>query len=91
MAPCDDVENSCGVLQSGGITMARDEDDFLASITGAGAKHTVGESLDSLSIEKLERRLALLRAEIERIEREKVRKHASRAAAATFFKSKPGT
>lgn len=49
--------------------------------------HSLGEDLDALSVDEIDRRIALLGMEIERLEREKVRKKALRGAADAFFKS----
>ncbi|MGD9738391.1 MAG: DUF1192 domain-containing protein [Bauldia sp.] len=51
------------------------------------AAHTVGEDLATLSEDELGERIALLRAEIARIEAVLASKKASRSAAASFFKS----
>lgn len=51
------------------------------------AAHEVGQDLSMLSVEELTERIALLRAEIERLEAAKAKKAASRAAADAFFKS----
>ena len=48
--------------------------------------HDVGQDLALLSVEELEERVALLKAEIVRLEEAAARKRASLAAAATFFK-----
>ncbi|PLX35880.1 MAG: DUF1192 domain-containing protein [Hyphomicrobiales bacterium] len=49
--------------------------------------HEVGQDLSQLSVAELEDRLALLRDEIERVEREIAGKEKSRSAADAFFKS----
>lgn len=51
------------------------------------AAHTVGEDLSRLSEDELTDRIAILRAEIARIEAALAQKRAGRASAATFFKS----
>ena len=71
--------------------MARDDDDLFAPRKSADVRHAIGESLDQFSIEELGERVALLRAEIDRIEDTLVRKRASRDAADIFFTNKPGT
>ena len=48
--------------------------------------HRLGEDLDALSVDEIDRRIALLGAEIERLQREKVKKQALRGAADAFFK-----
>jgi uncharacterized small protein (DUF1192 family) len=49
--------------------------------------HVLGESLETISAEELKNRVQILKAEIERIEVEIVKKLASRSAADAFFKS----
>ena len=49
--------------------------------------HAIGQVLDQLSVEELGERIALLKAEIERLELARSAKQASRASAAAFFKS----
>ncbi len=48
--------------------------------------HTVGEALDTLSVDDLRERIAALRAEIVRLETAMDAKQASRHAADAFFK-----
>lgn len=50
------------------------------------ATHTVGESLDTLSVEEIGARIALLTREIERLEAARRAKTAARAAAGSIFK-----
>lgn len=50
------------------------------------APHQLGQPLDALSLAELDERIALLRAEIERLEKARTAKAASRAAADAFFK-----
>jgi uncharacterized small protein (DUF1192 family) len=69
--------------------MARDDDEFFVPRKTAGVRHAVGELLDALSVEELGERIALLRAEIDRLETALVQKRASRDAATSFFKSDP--
>lgn len=66
--------------------MTRDEDDFFAARNSVSVQHAIGEPLDAFSLEELARRVALLRAEIERIDAEIHRKKASLGVAAAFFK-----
>ena len=49
--------------------------------------HQLGQDLSALSVHELEERVALLRAEITRLEDAQAKKLASRDAAASFFKS----
>ena len=46
----------------------------------------IGENLDAISVAELEQRLKALESEITRIHAEIAKKHASKAAAATFFR-----
>jgi uncharacterized small protein (DUF1192 family) len=52
----------------------------------AETTHVIGTDLSAVSVEELRERVALMRAEIERLEAEIARKHASRDAAASFFR-----
>ena len=47
----------------------------------------IGENLDAISIAELEHRISVLDAEIQRIRAEIAKKHASKASAATFFRT----
>ena len=67
--------------------MAKDDDDGFGAPPRKKASHEVGQTLDLLSVDELGERIALLRAEIERLETARAAKEASRAAAAAFFKS----
>lgn len=49
--------------------------------------HEIGQTLEGVSVEDLEARIALLREEIARLEADLVVKIASRQAADAFFKS----
>ncbi|WP_018181324.1 DUF1192 domain-containing protein [Kaistia granuli] len=51
------------------------------------APHRIGEELGRLSIDELNERIDLLKAEIVRLEAAIAAKTASRAAASSFFKS----
>jgi uncharacterized small protein (DUF1192 family) len=64
--------------------MSRDEEDAPRPLPAA---HIIGQVLDELSVAELSERIAMLRAEIERLERARQAKEASRASAAAFFKS----
>jgi uncharacterized small protein (DUF1192 family) len=48
--------------------------------------HEIGSDLSLLSVDELSVRIDLLRAEIERLESEKVKKGASRSAAESLFR-----
>jgi uncharacterized small protein (DUF1192 family) len=64
--------------------MGKDEDEAPRLPPTA---HVIGQVLDELSVAELGERIAMLRAEIERLEGARQAKEASRASAATFFKS----
>jgi uncharacterized small protein (DUF1192 family) len=53
---------------------------------GPAAGHTLGQPLDALSVAEFDERIALLRAEIARLEAAREKKQAANAAAAAFFK-----
>jgi uncharacterized small protein (DUF1192 family) len=60
----------------------RDEDEVRRQAT-----HQIGEKLDDLSIGELDLRIALLRAEIARLEAAQAQKQRAAAAASSFFKT----
>ena len=60
----------------------RDEDDRPRK----RATHEIGQALDTLSLADLDERVALLRAEIARIEAARDAKRAAQGAADAFFK-----
>lgn len=64
-----------------------EDDPFGVSRKKAPAAHQIGESLDAMSVEELDDRLALLRSEITRLEQARDAREASRRAADAFFKS----
>jgi uncharacterized small protein (DUF1192 family) len=49
--------------------------------------HEIGQELSLLSVEELTERIALLNAEIERLQQATTKKRASKDAADSFFKS----
>jgi uncharacterized small protein (DUF1192 family) len=49
--------------------------------------HEIGQDLSLLSVEELTERIALMAAEIERLQAAAAKKRASKEAAASFFKS----
>jgi uncharacterized small protein (DUF1192 family) len=49
--------------------------------------HEIGQDLSLLSLEELTERVALLSAEIERLQQAAAKKRASKDAASSFFKS----
>jgi uncharacterized small protein (DUF1192 family) len=63
--------------------MAAIDDDALPKKRLA---HEIGQDLALLSVEELQERITVLRAEIARLEEATANKRASLAAAATFFK-----
>lgn len=63
--------------------MAADDDDKPRK----KISHEIGQDLSLLSVDELNERIALLGAEIERLQAAMTRKRASRDAAASFFKS----
>lgn len=65
--------------------MTEDESPRKAKEVGAAA-HRIGQPLDALSVAEFDERIALLRAEIERLERARAAKSASLAAAEGLFK-----
>ena len=50
--------------------------------------HEIGQDLSALSLEEIDRRMVLLREEIERLEAARKVKDASRSTADSFFKLK---
>jgi uncharacterized small protein (DUF1192 family) len=51
------------------------------------ARHEIGQDLSQLSLEEIDRRVALLEAEIARLKETRRGKEASRQAAGAFFKT----
>ncbi|HUI21615.1 MAG TPA: DUF1192 domain-containing protein [Methylocella sp.] len=69
--------------------MAADNDDiFGAAPRKAAASHEIGQRLDDLSVHEIDERIAILQAEISRLENTRRAKQASASAASTFFKVK---
>lgn len=67
--------------------MIEDDGDRPRAEAAAGtASHQLGQPLDALSLAELDERIALLRAEIQRLEAARAAKAASLAAADAFFK-----
>jgi len=60
----------------------RDDDDRPRK----AVSHEIGQPLDTLSLSDLDERIALLRAEIARIEAARTAKQAAQGAADAFFK-----
>ena len=65
--------------------MALDDDPFAPPPKKPA--HEIGQPLDQLSVAEIEERVALLRAEIARLEQARNAKAASRDAAAAFFRT----
>ena len=65
--------------------MALIDDDPLAPVRKPS--HEIGQPLEALSVDELDERIALLRAEIARLEQIRAAKQASRAAADSFFRT----
>ena len=59
------------------------EDD----VSKKAPQHEIGQVLDALSIEELNKRVTLLQEEITRLEQAKAKKSAVREAAVAFFKA----
>jgi uncharacterized small protein (DUF1192 family) len=66
--------------------MAEDEEGiFGARPRKAAPTHEIGQSLDDLSAQEIAERIAILQAEIDRLEEARRAKQASLSAADTFF------
>ncbi|VTZ27643.1 conserved hypothetical protein [Methylocella tundrae] len=63
-----------------------DDERIFGAPPRRSAAHEVGQNLDDLSLHQIEERIALLKAEIIRLEEARDAKRASRGAAAAFFK-----
>ncbi len=72
----------------GDHAMIDDQDERPRAGVGSGktVSHEIGQPLDALSVAEFDARIALLRAEIERLEQARAAKAASLAAADAFFK-----
>ena len=69
------------------FAMAGDNDEiFGAPLRKPASSHEIGQSLDDLSVQELDERIAALKAEIARLEEAQCVKQASLSAAAAFFK-----
>jgi uncharacterized small protein (DUF1192 family) len=68
--------------------VAADDDDgiFGAPQRKAAPSHEIGQNLDDLSAQELTERIAILQAEITRLEEARSAKQASLSAADAFFK-----
>ena len=67
--------------------MAQEDDEiFGAPPRKKAATHEIGQSLDDLSAQEIAERIAILQAEIARLEEARRAKQASLSAAGAFFK-----
>jgi uncharacterized small protein (DUF1192 family) len=66
---------------------AFDEEAGFGAPKPKAAVHGIGENVDALSAPELAERIELCRREIERLERAKAAREATRAAADAFFKT----
>ncbi|WP_395697055.1 DUF1192 domain-containing protein [Methylocella sp.] len=66
--------------------MIADDEGVFAPPPRRPPAHEIGQALDDLSAHQLDERIALLRAEIARLEAAREAKRASKQAAAAFFK-----
>lgn len=64
-----------------------DDDDLMGRPRPKPPAHQIGQPIDDLSAPELAERIALLKTEIERLERAIAHREATRNAAAAFFKS----
>ena len=67
-----------------------DDDPFGAAVRKPPTHHEIGQVLDTLSLAELDERIALLKAELARLEEARRAKEASKRAANSFFKSGGG-
>lgn len=65
---------------------AFDDDPVFAPKPKAPVAHEIGQNIDDLSAPELKERIALLRSEIDRLEKAIEARQATRAAAASVFK-----
>jgi uncharacterized small protein (DUF1192 family) len=65
---------------------AFDDDPLFAPKPKAPVAHEIGQNIDDLSAPELAERIALLRSEIDRLEKAIEARQATRAAAASIFK-----
>lgn len=63
-----------------------DDDPVFAPKPKAPVAHEIGQNIDDLSAPELRERIALLRSEIDRLEKATEARQATRAAAASVFK-----
>ena len=65
---------------------ALDDDPVFAPKPKTPVAHEIGQNIDDLSAPELSERIALLRSEIDRLEKAIEARQATRAAAASIFK-----
>jgi uncharacterized small protein (DUF1192 family) len=63
-----------------------DEDGAFGRPPKAPATHDIGQAVDALSVDELEERIALLKAEIARLEAAIKARQATKDAASAFFR-----
>ena len=68
------------------MAISEEDDPFYARPKPKPARHEIGQSLESLSVDELDARIELLKAEIVRLEQMRASKTASLQAADAFFK-----
>ena len=66
--------------------MSADDEGIFGAPPRKAPAHEIGQNLDDLSIHQIEERIALLEAEIARLQEARKAKQASLGAAAAFFK-----
>jgi uncharacterized small protein (DUF1192 family) len=66
---------------------ASDEESVFGAKPKPRLAHEIGQNIDDLSAPELQERIALLRAEIDRLEKGVEARQATRAAANSFFKT----
>ncbi len=66
--------------------MSADDEGIFGAPPRKTVAHEIGQNLDDLSLHQIEERVALLEAEIARLQEARKAKQASLGAAAAFFK-----
>lgn len=66
--------------------MAISDEEVFGTPRKKPPSHEIGQNLDTLSVDELDERIALLEQEIERLKAARQSKQASKAAADAFFK-----
>lgn len=70
--------------------MARDDDPFGLQPRPKPPQHEIGQTLDALSVDEFDERIAILKDEIARLEQARAAKAAANLAADAFFRRAPG-